>query len=96
MLPKTKPWKKSSDTRTVNPQVPGSSPGRGATEFVADLGLSPATPAGLLSFWDRNTESPRVGIGGTGNTLLHEHIAYPQVSKVNQPKLEVACGWTTA
>ncbi len=33
---------------TVNPQVPGSSPGRGATVFVSDLGLSPATPAGLF------------------------------------------------
>ena len=49
--------------RSVNPQVPGSSPGRGATEFVTDLGLSPATPAGLLFFWNRYTESPRVGIG---------------------------------
>jgi hypothetical protein len=44
---------------TVNLQVPGSSPGRGATEFVADLGLSPATPAGLLSFGDRYTGQSR-------------------------------------
>lgn len=49
--------------RTVNPQVLGSSPGRGVTELVADLGLCPATPAGLLSFWDRYTESPQIGIG---------------------------------
>ncbi len=41
-----------------------SSLGRGATEFVSDLGLSPATPAGLLCFWDRYTESPEVGIKG--------------------------------
>jgi len=35
---------------TVNPQVPGSSPGRGATEFLSDLGLCPATPAGAFAF----------------------------------------------
>ena len=57
--------------RSVNPQVPGSSPGRGATEFVADLGLSPAIPAGLLFFWDRYTESPRVGIHAVGPPTVY-------------------------
>jgi hypothetical protein len=58
------------ERRTVNPQVPGSSPGRGATEFVTDLGLSPASPTGLLFLWDRYTESPRVGIGSFEATLF--------------------------
>jgi len=36
---------------TVNPQVPGSSPGRGATYFVA-FSDTPASPAFIT--WQRN------------------------------------------
>jgi hypothetical protein len=58
-----------TETRSVNPQVPGSSPGWGAKNFVAYLALSPAIAVGLFAFWgppgDRYTESPAVGMGGT-------------------------------
>ena len=48
---------------TVNPQVPGSSPGRGARFRIKHLAIH---RGGFLLFWGpiwgRNTESPCVGI----------------------------------
>ena len=37
-------------------------PWTGLPPFLRTLALSFQTPAGLLFFWDRYTESPRVGI----------------------------------